>query len=60
MNGIQVDRDGSALRLHSCPTCGRHAWLADGREVDRAAVLDSLRVRERPAAGRGPARRSRS
>jgi len=44
MTSISVERPGSALRLHSCPACGRHAWHADGRRLDRSTVLDALRV----------------
>jgi len=54
MTSISVERPGSSLRLRSCPSCGRHSWHADGRELDRSTVLDALRVPERPAARRRP------
>ena len=50
MTSIAVEQATSALQLHSCPSCGRHAWRADGVEVDRSTLLEALRVRKEPAA----------
>lgn len=62
MTSIGVEQGASALRLHSCPACGRHAWRSDGVEVDRPALLEALRVskpasrkRTRPPAAPAPA-----
>jgi len=58
MTGIGLPRNGGGLVLHTCASCGRHAWLEDGRQVDRQALLDALRSRppaRRAAAGSTPA-----
>lgn len=52
MTSIAVEQGDSALQLHSCPACGRHAWRADGAEVDRPALLEALRVRKPAPAAR--------
>ena len=44
MTSIAVEQGSSSLRLHSCPSCGRHGWRSDGTDVDRPALLDALRV----------------
>ncbi len=54
MSVIGVDDNAQALRLHSCPSCGRHAWRQGGREVDRAELLDTLRVVRDPKPARRP------
>lgn len=60
MTVIGVDQGDVGLRLHSCPSCGQHSWRSGDREVDRAEVLDALRVarehaRRRQVAARAPA-----
>jgi len=55
MTVIGVDDDAHALRMHSCPSCGRHAWRQGDREVDRAELLDTLRVVRDPKPARRPA-----
>ena len=52
MTSIGVEQGSSALRLHSCPACGRHAWRSEGVEVDRSTLLDALRVQKPTAAPR--------
>lgn len=49
MTVIGVNDAAGRLQLHSCPSCGRHSWRSDGREVDRNEVLDALRVTRTPA-----------
>ena len=46
MTSIALEQGESALQLHSCPACGRHAWRSEGVEVDRPALLEALRVRK--------------
>jgi len=55
MTSVSVERPGSTLRLHSCPSCGRHAWHADGRRLDRSTVLDALRTPAKSGPRRRPA-----
>lgn len=55
MTTIGVERAGSGLDLHSCPSCGRHVWSSAGRPVDRDEVLEALQVhRPAPVAGAAP------
>ena len=49
MAQIGVEHAAAGLELHSCATCGAHAWRSRGRPVDRQHVLAALQVR-RPAA----------
>ena len=51
MTVIGVERQGSGLQLHSCPSCGRHAWWSGGRAVGRSELLEALQV-VRPAKAR--------
>ncbi len=60
--GIAPDPEGAeqGVRLHSCPSCGRHAWRQGDREVDRGQLLQVLRAarssaRPAPAAPGRPA-----
>lgn len=55
MTVIGVDERASALRLYSCPSCGRHSWRNGDREVDRSELLDTLRVVKGPTPPRRPA-----
>ena len=52
MSAIGLMRDGAQLVLHSCASCGRHAWREDGREVDRDGLLGALRASTPPPAAR--------
>jgi len=42
MSGIGV-ATGDGVLLHSCASCGRHAWSARGRELDRDELIELLR-----------------
>lgn len=42
MSGIGV-ATGDGVLLHSCASCGRHAWSAQGRELDRDELIELLR-----------------
>ncbi len=42
----------STLALYTCGHCGSHIWSRDGVELDRDAVLDT--VRDRIAEGPAP------
>lgn len=59
MTSVGIERDGIAL--HSCPSCGRHAWTRGGRQLDRQELLEALRsvpvarAARRPVAPRGTA-----
>lgn len=67
MTVIGVDQGEGDLQLHSCSSCGQHVWRRDGQEVDRATLLEALRVAPKirvpktvaaPTAGDGDARRA--
>lgn len=44
MSGIEVTARGVTLVLHSCTSCGRHAWERDGVVADRAELLEGVRT----------------
>lgn len=48
----QPNGEGRTLALHSCSACGRHLWERDGAVLERAEVLNvvKLRVADGPAA----------
>lgn len=48
MTTIGVERATEGLELHSCPSCGQHAWRSGGLPVSREQVLAALQV-HRPA-----------
>lgn len=56
MTRIAVEHAEVGVELHSCASCGQHAWRRDGQPVDREQLLEALQVR-RPVPGRAPGRR---
>lgn len=45
MSAVSVTEEGTELRLLSCSSCSRHAWLQDGVLLDRAGMLEAVRRR---------------
>lgn len=41
--------DGSQVEMHSCGSCEARTWHRDGQQVERAAVLETLRRTGGPA-----------
>lgn len=54
MTSVGIERDG--VQLHSCPSCGEHAWTRQGMRLERSELLAALR--SSPAPARSAARRS--
>ena len=48
MSTIAVEQAASGLELHSCTTCGQHAWRSHGQAVDREQLLEVLTVQKPP------------
>ncbi len=56
MTSVGIARDG--VQLHSCPSCGQHAWTCAGRRLDRDELLAVLRSSRAVTAPRRPPERS--
>lgn len=54
MTSVGIATDG--VQLHSCPSCGAHAWTREGRRLERSELLTVLRTP--PAAGKRASRRT--
>lgn len=56
MSTISVTETSTELALLSCSSCSRHAWLQDGRLLDRDGMLEAVKARlavaPRPKGGR--------
>ena len=58
MTRIAVEHPTAEVELHSCASCGQHAWRREGRPVDRDQLLETLQAhRSAPPAAR-PRRRA--
>lgn len=44
MTRIGVEHPSAEVELHSCRSCGQHAWRRDGAPVDRGQLLEALQA----------------